>query len=184
MQLVRCCNRFFRWTFWRFRGRLLGFGFFDFGLFGVRILFFAMFPDAMDGFASVLGNTSGRIYCNMSCLISDIFSRILELICCVFIRRNLAITGQVSCIITAAPKTPAHPISQVGDTLEYLLSIHKFLCFNFLHGQDTRPLENTPSPGVVVISSYSLVFLGKRLTKGTRAEPYLMRPQPASALVM
>ena len=35
----------------------------------------------------------------------------------------------------------------------------------------------------VVIRAYSFVSRGKRLTKGTRALPYRMRPQPASALV-
>ena len=40
------------------------------------------------------------------------------------------------------------------------------------------------SLGLVVIKRYSSVSAGKRLTKGTNAEPYLMRPHPASALVI
>ena len=40
------------------------------------------------------------------------------------------------------------------------------------------------SLGLVVIKRYSSVSAGNRLTKGTSAEPYLMRPHPASALVI
>lgn len=40
------------------------------------------------------------------------------------------------------------------------------------------------SLGRVVIKRYSSVLCGKRLAKGTRAEPYLIRPHPASALVI
>lgn len=40
------------------------------------------------------------------------------------------------------------------------------------------------SDNLVVIKRYSSVLCGKRLTKGTRAEPYLIRPHPASALVI